>query len=284
MAAVSMNAVPVSRDISPETFLQENVLKRQPILIKGALKNWKALRWTPDYLKQVAGSQTLSYRTEEGVKQGNFGELIDRIFYTDKPAPYLRNVDLRHQLPVLARDIEPLLPYCSRNWRDHFLMPRHWPADVRKDLYEVFISRKNESFPYLHIDYWGMSAFMAQLYGRKEVILFPAEDARYLYPTAANPLKSSIREFDNPDYETFPEFRHARQYRVVLEPGDLLFNPGWWHTTKTLAPSITVIWAYWNRHEWEDLLNHVRARMSRKYRVALLPYLRFVGLCNQLSP
>lgn len=278
-----MNAVPVSRDISPETFLRENVLTRQPILIKGALKEWKALQWTPEYLQQVAGSQTLSYRTEEGVTQGNFGELIDRIFHTDKPAPYLRNVDLRDQLPALARDIEPALPYCSRNWRDHFLMPRRWPADVRKDLYEVFISRRNESFPYLHIDYWGMSAFMAQLYGRKEVILFPAEDARYLYPTAANPLKSSIRDFDNPDYETFPEFRHARQYRVALGPGDLLFNPGWWHTTKTLAPSITVIWAYWNRHEWEDLLNHVRARMSRKYRVALLPYLRFVGMCNRLS-
>jgi histone arginine demethylase JMJD6 len=284
MPVVSMNAVPVARDISPETFLHENVLKRQPLLIKGALKEWKALQWTPEYLKQAAGSQILSYRTEEGVKQGNFGELIDRIFYTDKPAPYLRNVDLGRELPTLAHDIEPALPYCSRNWRDHFLMPRGWPADVRKDLYEVFISRKNESFPYLHIDYWGMSAFMAQLYGRKEVILFPAEDARYLYPTAANPLMSSIRDFDNPDYETFPEFRHARQYRVVLEPGDLLFNPGWWHTTKTLAASVTVIWAYWNRHEWEDLLDHVRARMSRKYRVALLPYLRFVGMCNRLSP
>jgi hypothetical protein len=283
MPGVSMNAVPIARDLSPETFLQENVLKRQPVLIRGALKEWKALQWTPEYLKQVAGSQTLSYRTEDGVQQGNFGELIDRIFYTDKPAPYLRNVDLRQQLPALARDIEPGLPYCSRNWRDHVLMPRRWPADVRKDLYEVFISRKNESFPYLHIDYWGMSAFMAQLYGRKEVILFPAEDARYLYPMAANPLKSSIRDFDNPDPDTFPEFRHARQYRVVLEPGDLLFNPGWWHTTKTLAPSITVIWAYWNRHEWEDLLNHVRARMGRKYRVALLPYLRLVGLCNRLA-
>jgi hypothetical protein len=278
-----MNTVPVARNMSAETFLQEHVLQRRPVLIKGALQKWKALQWTPAYLKDVAGSQVLSYRTEDGVKQGNFGELIDRIFHSDQPAPYLRNVDLRQQLPMLARDIEPAPSYCSRNWRDHVLMPRSWPADVRKDLYEVFISRRNESFPYLHIDYWGMSAFLAQLYGRKEVILFPTEDAKYLYPTAKNPLVSSIRDFDNPDYETFPEFRHARQYRVVLEAGDLLFNPGWWHTTKTLDPSITVIWAYWNRHEWEDLLNHVRARVSLKYRVALLPYLRFVGMCNRLS-
>jgi len=32
------------------------VLERKPILIKGALKEWKALEWTPEYLKHVAGS------------------------------------------------------------------------------------------------------------------------------------------------------------------------------------------------------------------------------------
>ena len=122
-----------------------------------------------------------------------------------------------------------------------------------------------------------------QIYGRTEVILFPTEDSKYLYPMAENPLRSSIQDFDNPDYETFPEFRHARQYRVILEPGDLLFNPGWWHTTKTLAPSITMIWAYWNRHEWSDLLNYVRARKSLKYRLAVFPYLQFVGMCNLVS-
>jgi len=280
---IEFNAIPVSWNIAPEEFLQENVLKRKPILIKGALTAWEALRWTPEYLKQAAGSQTLSYRTEEGVKQGNFGELIDLIFHTRNPAPYLRNIDLMRDLPTLAHDIGPLR-YCSQNWRNHFLMPPHWPAEVRKDLYEVFISRENASFPYLHIDYWGMSAFLAQLHGRKEVILFPVEDSKYLYPTAANPLISSIREFDNPDYEAFPEFRHARQYRTVLEPGDLLFNPGWWHTTKTLAPSITMIWAYWNRHEWEDMLNYVRARNSMKYRIAVYPYLQFIGMCNRLWP
>lgn len=279
--AIGYNTVPVSRDITPEEFLQKNVLERKPILIKGALKEWKALQWTPEYLKQVAGSQTLSYRTEEGVAQGNFGELIDQIFHSGKPAPYLRNIDLARDLPALAHDIGPLR-YCSSNWRNHFLMSRRWPTEVRKNLYEVFISRQNASFPYLHIDYWGMSTFLAQLHGWKEVILFPIEDSKYLYPMAANPLRSSIQDFDDPDYETFPEFRHARQYRVILEPGDLLFNPGWWHTTKTLAPSITMIWAYWNRHEWDDLLNYVRTRRSLKYRLALFPYLRFVGMCNRL--
>jgi hypothetical protein len=279
----SKDAISIERDITAAEFLQEHVLKRRPILLKNALKEWNALQWTPEYLKQAAGSQTLSYRTEEGVRQGNFGELIDLIFHSNKPAPYLRNIDLGRDLPALAGDITPL-PYCSRNWRDHFLMPPNWPREVRKGLYEVFISRQNASFPYLHIDYWGMSGFFAQLYGRKEVILFRPEDSKYLYPTAANPLVSSIRDFDNPDYETFPAFRQAREYRVVLEPGDLFFNPGWWHTTKSLTPSITTIWAYWNRHEWRDLIDYVRNRKCLKYRAAILPYLRFVGMCNRMWP
>jgi hypothetical protein len=162
-------------------------------------------------------------------------------------------------------------------------MPSRWPGEVRKDLYELFLSRADARFPYLHMDYWGMSAFFAQLYGEKEVILFPPEDAPSLYPTADNPLVSSITDFDTPDYDAFPLLRQARQHRVTLVPGDLLYNPRWWHTTRTLKPSMTLIWAYWNRHEWQDLLHYVRTRVRRQWRPALVPYLRFVGLCNLLA-
>jgi hypothetical protein len=36
-------------------------------------------------------------------------------------------------------------------------------------------------------------------------------------------------------------------------------------------------------NEWDDLLRHVRTRMSRKYSLVLLPYLQYVGLCNRLT-
>ena len=65
---------------------------------------------------------------------------------------------MARQLPAFAREIGPELPYCSRNWRDHALMPRGWPAEVRKGLYETFISRRNASFPYRHVDYWSGAA------------------------------------------------------------------------------------------------------------------------------
>jgi hypothetical protein len=274
--------VPARSDLSIEEFRRDFVHERKPVVIKGALDRWKALSWTPEYLKQAAGSRIVRYRTEQGVKSGRWSDLIDLV-WSDRPAPYLRNIDLRTELPALARDIEPVPEYAADNWRDHVLMTRNWPAEIKKDLYELFVSQTATTFPYLHVDYWGMSAFFAQLFGEKEVILFPREDAPHLYPTDKDPLVSSIRDFDDPDYGTFPALRQARQYRVTLGPGDLLFNPRWWHTTRTLKPSITVIWAYWNKHEWDDLLHYVRTRVGRRWRPALVPYLRLVGFCNALT-
>ena len=275
--------VPVRSDLSTEEFLREYVYERQPVVIKGALERWKALQWTPDYLKQAAGARILPYRTEQGMQSGRWDELIELIFESDRPAPYLRNIDLKAQLPMLAKDVEPLPDYSARNWRSHFLMTRNWPAEIRKDLYELFVSQTATAFPYLHVDYWGMSAFFAQLVGEKEIVLFPREDAPYLYPTEKDPLVSSITNFDDPDYGRFPALRQARQHRVTLGPGDLLYNPRWWHTTRTLKPSMTLIWAYWNKHEWDGLLDYVRTRVGRRWRPALVPYFTLVGLCNRLT-
>lgn len=282
MLATPYLEVPVRRGLSTEEFLNDHVRALQPVVLQGALDEWKALQWTPESLKRAAPDHVLRYRTEQGIQSGRWEDLLDRVFEGEGPAPYLRNIDLTRELPALVEDVQPLPEYSRSNWRSHPLMTGSWPAEVRKDLYELFVSRTDTTFPYLHMDYWGMSAFLAQIKGEKEVILFPAEDARYLYPTA-NPLVSSITEFDPPDDARFPLFRQARQHRVTLRAGDLLYNPRWWHTTRTLRTSITLIWAYWNRHEWDDLLRYVRTSVGRKWRLGLVPYLKLIRLANRLA-
>jgi hypothetical protein len=277
---MSFHAVPVRANLSNEEFLHEHVLARQPVLIKGALTTWKAMQWTPDYLKAKAGKRLVSYRTEDRPATGTFGELVDRIFHDDPAAPYLRNINLAEQLPELLDDITPEPVYSQSNWRSHVLMPSQWPAAVKKGAYELFVSRAAASFPYLHIDYWGMSAFLAQVCGEKQVILFPPDDAPNLCPTARDPLVSGITDFD--DLERYPTLKAARQHRVTIGPGDLLYNPSWWHTTRTTQTAITVIWAYWNRHEWTHLLAAVRTVGIRGRLLA--PYLQFVGMCNRFAP
>jgi histone arginine demethylase JMJD6 len=273
-------AVPVKANLSNEEFLYEHVLARQPVVIKGALTTWNAMRWTPEYLKAKAGARRVCYRTQGEPETATFGDLIDRIFDgpSQGPAPYLRNINLAEQLPELVEDTTPEPVYSHDNWRSHVLMPSGWPRSVKKGAYELFVSRTAASFPYLHIDYWGMSAFFAQICGEKEVILFPPEDAPNLYTTAGDPLVSEITDFDELAY---PKLKATRQHRVTIGPGDLLYNPAWWHTTKTTRTAITLIWAYWNRHEWTHLLTAVRNVGLRGRLFA--PYLWFVGVCNRFG-
>jgi hypothetical protein len=275
---MSFHAVPVKANLSTEEFLHEHVLARQPVVIKGALTLWNAMRWTPEYLKSRVGARPVSYRTEDTPATGPFGELVDRIFRGDPTAPYLRNINLAEQLPELVEDIMPEPVYSQNNWRSHPLMPSQWPPAVKKGAYELFVSRAAAAFPYLHIDYWGMSAFLAQICGEKEVILFPPDDAPNLYPSARDPLVSEITDFDS---DRYPRLQAARQHRITIGAGDLLYNPAWWHTTRTTQTSITVIWAYWNRHEWTRLLAQVRTVGLRGRMLA--PYLRFVGMCNRFA-
>ncbi len=277
--------VPVKADLSKEEFLHQHVLARQPVVIKGAIESWDALNWTPAYLNAKVGARQVQYRTEGQPQSGAFGELVDRIFNgssSTAPAPYLRNINLAEQLPELLDDITPEPVYSLNNWRSHFLMPSKWPVAVKKHAYELFVSQAAASFPYLHIDYWGMSGFFAQICGEKEVILFPPEDAPNLYPSATDRLVSEIQDFDNPDYDRYPKLKAARQHRVTIGAGDLLYNPGWWHTTRTTQSAITLIWAYWNRHEWPHLLEEVRRAGGIRARL-LGPYLQFVGVCNFIA-
>jgi histone arginine demethylase JMJD6 len=276
------HAVPIKTNVSHEEFLEHHVLARQPVVIKGALANWNALRWNPEYLKAKAGARRVRYRTEAEPATGAFGDLIDRIFNGPAPAPYLRNIDLAEQLPELVDDIEPQPIYSTNNWRSHALMPSRWPPAVKKGSRELFVSRAAAAFPYLHIDYWGMSAFFAQICGEKEVILFPPEDSPNLYPSTGDPLVSEISDFDALDDRRYPRLKSTRQHRVTISAGDLLYNPAWWHTTRTTQTSITLIWAYWNRHEWTQLRAAVRRAGGLRGRL-LARYLTFVGMCNRYA-
>src|SRR6185312_2569128 len=118
-----MHTVPVTAELSNAEFLHRHVLARQPVVIQGALAEWKALHWNVEYLERKVGSRHVRYRTEGEPVTGRFGELVERIFYGDPSAPYLRNIDLAEQLPELVDDIQPQPIYTRRNWRSHTLMP-----------------------------------------------------------------------------------------------------------------------------------------------------------------
>jgi ribosomal protein L16 Arg81 hydroxylase len=113
----------------------------------------------------------------------------------------------------------------------------------------------------LHYDM--MHNAVAQIAGRRRVVLFAPEETRRLYPYPVRSLSwhhSPIR-VEEPDLERFPAFAGAQRLEVEIGRGELLFIPkGWWHhfasvenaiainffwVTKRLAPALALARAAW---------------------------------------
>ncbi|XP_075886660.1 tRNA wybutosine-synthesizing protein 5 isoform X4 [Nelusetta ayraudi] len=133
--------------------------------------------------------------------------------------------DLTKQFPDLAED---------------FHIPQFFAAD------EFFSSvfRISSCGLQLWTHYDVMDNLLAQVTGRKRVVLYSPQDALHLYLSGD---KSEVLDIDSPDLERFPEFVKARRFECVLEPGDLLFIPAlWFRNTLALqfGIGVNVFWRH----------------------------------------
>lgn len=72
-----------------------------------------------------------------------------------------------------------------------------------------------------------MDNILIQVSGRKRVVLFAPRDANNLYLVGD---KSAVTDIDNPDLTRFPRFAAATKWQCELEPGDVIFIPGTFHS------------------------------------------------------
>ncbi|KAL1514542.1 hypothetical protein AB1Y20_003639 [Prymnesium parvum] len=87
--------------------------------------------------------------------------------------------------------------------------------------------------------YDSLSNFLAQLEGRKHVLLFPPSQSfnLYPYPVGHEMDNFTIADPEAPDTARFPALAHARALETVLCPGDVLFLPRfYWHLVRQLDP------------------------------------------------
>lgn len=265
-------------------FLDEYQIPRRPVVLTDATTAWEARQWSPEVLRERIGHRRVTIRTQEGPQEFHFDELTDRILSSspDDPAPYARNIDIHRELPELAADISPRVEFATPDWKSSRLLGRDFLFP--DGLEELFYGGAGASFPVLHVDYFGMDGFVNQLYGEKEFVLFPPDQSPFLYPTEEDELFSALTDLENPDLEKFPLFAHAEPVIFTLQPGDTLYMPnGWWHTTRMLSPSITVITATWNRSNWWDLIRQYRyrGRTTGFRKAAMLARLTAAGLIHR---
>jgi hypothetical protein len=148
--------------------------------------------------------------------------------------------------PYFIEDLFARLPEPARRFMDEHGSPVHY----------LFLAPKG-SVSFLHTDYWGTHAYLAQLAGRKLCVLFgPEDDARVYGGAIRNPLAT--------DLERFPLFADATAHVGVLEAGELIFIPsGWWHFVVGLEPSLTYSYDFFDRNNLDVFFAHFFEAFTR---------------------
>jgi histone arginine demethylase JMJD6 len=261
-------------NLSYPAFCKEYLFPGRPVIITDVTKDWKALsRWTPEFFQKEFADMEITFDADPkpgGQVQSvplkyTMAQFIDLVLKSsdENPAPYFRNRILSDLFPSLTPDIEPLPGYLQPNWLgDRYMVKRVGEVLNRGAAIELYIGGKGGTFPVLHYDGSGTHAFLMQIYGRKQYIVYSPTQERFLYPSPDR-QNLSLVNVEKPNLQQFPLFAKAEGTTFELGPGELLFVPShWWHTAKMLSASITISVNVLNQSNWHELVQFVGMRRS----------------------
>jgi histone arginine demethylase JMJD6 len=239
--------------ISYSAFIREFYQPGIPVIFKNASKSWKANGvFNPDWFREYYGDR----QTEVAGKQFTMRQIMDMVENSsvNDPAPYPCIFNIPETLPEIMDLIQPLhLNYARPNWFENKWFTRgHWGSAT-----ELFIGGPGGKFPYIHLDYFHLNAWITQLYGEKRFTIFPSGQEDLLYPIPEDPWRSEINIFE-PDFQKFPKYKEATPIHFVVGPGETLFIPaGTWHTAYSLTPTISVAFDQLNSKNYKDFIMDV---------------------------
>lgn len=221
-------------------FYDRYVKTGRPVLVKGMLRQWEALRkWDPDYFAEIAGELAMPVKVD--IAAGKTRKMPVREYVAELKAyevqlnrkkvepglfPYLHDVPIFHFIPELANDVQPFpLQYFPRWYHENILR------------YAQFFMSATGSVTPLHFDTLYTNNLFFQVYGAKRFILIPPDQKKYCYRRGWRWTEVSAGQ---PDFDKYPLFRNATPFSLPVEVGDMLFIPsGTLHEVQTLSPSIS---------------------------------------------
>jgi len=273
----------IRRDnITYEEFMEEHYKPGIPLVFTNAAKVWKANGlFTPDWFRE-------NYPDRKTDVRGNtltMKEAMDMVEASteEKPAVYPIIFDIPATMPELMPLLDPLdLNYASPNWlKNKMFSIGKWGGAT-----ELFIGGPGGKFPYMHIDYYHLNAWITQLYGQKRFTVFPRGQEHLLYPRPDDPWRSEVNVFE-PDYEKHPLFKDATPINFVVGPGETLFIPfGTWHTAYSLTPTISVAFDTLNSKNHKEFMQDVwtfKKRQSKLKAVAMYAYAAVATQTSKIS-
>lgn len=243
----NFNFVESKEAISSVDFVKGYAATSTPLRLTQAAANWPAASWTLDYLRKQYGAHEVHVRIGNYVKHAftsnrvfvstNLGKYIDFL----KDNIDFDSFDKHDQIP----NVYP--PYVGCNtlpekMLEEIQVPSVLGSNERPATFWLGPAR---TVTPMHSD--GIDNFIAQIIGKKKLILAPAHEYEFLYATLWSEdgkVDSLCRKSPwqpNLDFEKYPLFRCCHLVEVILDPGDILFVPaGWFHYVESLEISLTI--------------------------------------------
>jgi histone arginine demethylase JMJD6 len=248
--------------LSRKEFINSHLKPGVPVVLTDATKDWPGRKkFTPEFFKNNYPNKEITINGE----QFKFGTFIDMMLNStaDNPAPYPCKFLLNTHFPELLVDVLPRFGYALPDRIGHRLLPR--AAMPGAAALEVFLGGPGGKFPYLHYDYLHLFTFINQMYGDKEFTLYAPGQEKLVYADPENPWRSTIENHQEPDFEKYPLFKNANAIKVVVGAGETVFIPcGWWHTAKSLTPTVSIALDALNDANWNAFREDVKFETSKR--------------------
>ena len=228
-----VRAVDTHEQLDMRTFRSRYQSQNRPVVLKGAAKDWPCVvKWDFEFFKSQYGHDTVTLLDPPGIGQNE----IDGVLEESTLRAFIEQLEagggkyLRFH-PFLMEHPE-LLDHVDQAWIQQIRT-----RGVLRPEYQVFIGPAGSHTP-VHC---AMPCnLFVQVHGRKRWLLFEPNDFPLLAPNASGHsyYHSSVQP-TAVDEGRYPLFPFANAWEVVLEPGDVFWNPPYmWHCVTNETPSI----------------------------------------------
>ncbi|KAJ6661727.1 hypothetical protein lerEdw1_013249 [Lerista edwardsae] len=256
----SFETRPIPRLRSGDPRAEELIENEEPVVLTDTNLVYPALKWDLDYLQENIGGGDFSvyrasthkflyydekkmtnfkdFKPKSSREEMKFSEFVEQLQEIQQQGSGERLYLQQTLNDTVGRKIVVDFLGFNWNWINRQQAKRGW-GQLTSNL--LLIGMEGNVTP-AHYD--EQQNFFAQIKGYKRCILFPPDQFECLYPYPVHhPCdRQSQVDFDNPDYEKFPNFQNVVGYETVVGPGDVLYIPMyWWHHIESLLNGGTTI-------------------------------------------
>jgi histone arginine demethylase JMJD6 len=248
-----MSTIERRSNLPYKEFIEKYQNTGTPVILENATDVWASAKiFNPKFFKDKFGDRTMKFGQEEFT----VSEILDLTEKStnENPAPYPVKFDILTQMPELLEYMEPLhLNLATPNW----LKAKVLKGKLMNGM-DLHIGGAGNHYS-VHKDTYHVHAWLIQLYGEKEIIVFPNDQEELLYPGKEGLSRSrSPIDISNPDYEKYPKFKAATPIRAMLKAGEVMYIPsGVWHTTMAYGQNISTIIDQMNSSNYKAWRNDV---------------------------